>query len=55
MNLDITFCTNTDCPIRQKCKRGKDIKKHKHIKDLSFAYFPNNKFGCEHFKPKTIY
>ena len=52
MITDITFCTNSTCPLKDKCKRGEEQDDWIH-NYANFAYVDDSKsITCEFFIPK---
>lgn len=57
-NLDVTYCTNSNCPIKDKCARylyQYDYDKNEYVWVSSYVpyYSPLNKIDCEHFIKKN--
>lgn len=44
--IDITYCVNRECTLREKCKRGEEMEGN-----YSFARFDED--GCEYFIAKA--
>lgn len=49
-SLDICFCANKECPLRDKCFRNPDRLEYSEY--ITLSHFENNGNKCEYFYGK---